>query len=240
VWKEISNSQHLVKFEDYRSEIEEVSRQTIKATKLNITSIYERLVALKYPFRSEYPLDFLRPDRLSSTAQLTGSLRALGYSLPILLEEFYSVIGGIDFSKSLEAGAQWEFGDYHVKVLNEYYTDPLQVYSLSNISDAKILHQIRWSSGSTTENQPRIQLCPDFYLKEGVSGAGAYEIIIENDKMVNPVLDMRESGLVDFTFLDYLRISLKNGGFFGLHFVESLNGDATRLREKLTRGLAKI
>jgi len=106
VWKEISDGQHLVKFEDYRSEIEEVSRQTIKATKLNITLIYTALVTLKYSFRSEYPLDFFRPDRLSSSAQLAGPLRALGYSLPILLEEFYSVIGGIDFSRSLDAGDQ--------------------------------------------------------------------------------------------------------------------------------------
>lgn len=238
VWKEITNGQHLVKFEDYKEEINNVINQTIKSTKLNIEILYDRLLKLKYPFKEEYPLNFLNPNRIKSTDKLIQGLNKIDYSLPLLVGKFYEEIGGIDFRRDFEENFEDE--NLQENVFDKYYTDPFQIYSLDYLSDEEYVNWMIEDYTNKWHDTPRVHICPDFYFKENVSGGGSYIIKIENDKMVNPSLDLCELELDNFTFIDYLRINFKNGGFMGLEFEEDLNNYAIKFREELIKKMIKI
>ena len=238
VWTEITNGQYLVKYQEYKKEINTVIDLTISNIRYNAELIYNKLIEIEYPFKTECPLEFKSSKGTTPPSILDNRLSKIDLSLPLILKVFYSEIGGIDFRRNTEK--QINNSNLQKEVFENYYTDPLHIWSSKDTMSTKYLNSIFDQSNSVINNQITIDLCPDFYLKDNVSGSGGYQIIIQSDKTINPNLDMLELNLKEFTFIDYIRRSFENGGFLGFAFYENLNLTTKEFIKYLTTGIKKI
>lgn len=193
-----------------------VGRVMISRVRSNIAMLVIRLKIMGYQFvdgfwdkenygslsqEEEARLDQRYPIFAESPAESSQLLNALEQRigmLPIALKCWYQQIGSVNL-----------IGTFPVTNEREELSDildPLLIYSLNEITEY-------FSSDVSSEGIDEMPLAPDGALKYGYSGSGPYSINL-SCKAFDAPIDLYQSSQI--TFINYLRICFRWGGFFGL------------------------
>jgi hypothetical protein len=204
VWAELLALGEAIHEEPLFSEAYEVARETMSRVRTNVELLIPRLHSIGYKF-GIYPDGSLpayysgehvppAPDIRGRIAALEGSIGAI----PLSLRVFWEVVGSVDLT------------GYHPEWPE--YSDPLIVYPIDGIDT-----EYDYWREACEENGPEefgafgIPIAPDVYHKDNVSGGPPYSIIVPNGTIDAKLEDERH----ETTFVDYLRICFRCGGFPG-------------------------
>lgn len=209
-------------------EAEAVAQETMQRVRYNAEILVQRLKEMEYDW-SHYPdgeplspfgppLGQPAPDVDEQIALLEERAGAV----PLSLRFFWKVVGHLDFMGSLPG------------YLNIDDWDPLVVYppeaALTELEDWEY-----WAE-ENTDKQPEflfaVPIAPDDLHKNNTSGGSPYEIVLPN-----PGADaVLENELRNTTFVNYLRISFRWGGFPNFETTDP----APPFMTQLTAGLLPI
>lgn len=237
VWKELVTLDAAVREEPIFSDALAVARETMTRARRNIELLIERLQTLGYRFGYEWwgpndrdmleqdpPPTIYSPPLPDVNAQL-ARLEARVGPIPLSLYAWYEKVGSVNFvgmypvDDPLDPEGFTEYVQWKEAIENSnneqilsgfdaHDLDPLYIYGL----DAAQRHlDVVLAHGQVCE----IDLAPDEWFKYGVSGGGMYTI-----SMPNPAADAFIEGAEwhETTFVDYLRICFRWGGFPGLEY----------------------
>jgi hypothetical protein len=210
-----------------------VAREIMKRVRYNVELLIPRLFDLGYQFGKGFFEDmspeekaiveadapiFKAPD--PKTPEKVILLEHLTRTLPLSLKYWYEEVGSINlvglFPSSSERGFDLKDG---------CILDPLLIYSLKMVT--RYLNEGVWN------RDPSLALSPDNSFKYGFGGSGAYSIRSPCQAFDAPLLFERHQT----TFVNYLRICFRWGGFPGL---ESDNRLSQEEIECLTRDLLRF
>ncbi len=181
-----------------------------------------------------------RPPR-SDVAERIAELEARAGALPLALRAWYEVVGTVDFVGKApttwdDLGYQGFRGEAYRQFVREHptytpaeyrqfskehpefrrgiaaediYLDPLVVYPIEITLQ---LLDYRDEADQDKEGRWLLHLAPDWNFKYFVSGAGAYEVRVPCLAADAPL----EGEWHDVTFVEYLRVCFRWGGFPGL------------------------
>ena len=208
VWSELQRSGDAIQEPEILADALEVVRETMQRVRRNLELLIERLRSSGYQFgiyadgthipSFSTPLREAPPDAASHIARLEAQL---GH-LPLSLYGCYAWLGRVDLSGHHPDWDRFE------------YLDPLVLYTCL---DRELLSYL---TGYRSE-PPEIEIAPDYYHKENVSGGPAYTIEAPGYKMDAPVKNLPgfliPSGMRNPDghpyLLEYIRASLSLGGF---------------------------
>ena len=198
-----------------------VMREMMRRVRSNIEVLLPRLSEMGYLFRKggfwdnfspeekarleiEYPL--FQPPTLETLEQV-ALLEHLTGPLPLSLKCWYEVVGTVNLIGLFPAN-----GRGYGPVL-----DPLYVESIEMVLQmvTRFVEMGEW------EEEPVLLLAPDRFHKYGYSGAGAYTMALPCKAVDAPFLDEPHHT----TFVNYLRICMRWGGFPGLEEENRLTGE---------------
>jgi hypothetical protein len=181
--------------------------ETMKKVKCNLETIHANLGSLGYRFS--------KPDSalLMPGPEIEGHIKFLEEKIgkiPPALSAFYRIVGSVNFTGE---HPEWRGCEYPDPIV----VDPL-AYAVSEAKEFLELpsHEEYWGSDSGIF---RIPVAPDYYHKENVSGGMWYGIEIPN-KEDDPLL-LEEWHHT--SFVEYLRLCFKWGGFPGLERAEAIH-----------------
>jgi hypothetical protein len=217
VYDELLAMQEQVFDEPIYAEALAVAREMMRRVRHNVELLIPRLEEMDYDFGAGFfdeedspelveqimedaPI-FRPPDE--NTPEQVARLERLVGSLPLALKCWYEEVGSVNL-----IGLFSDVGGQEVQYRDGPVWDPLCVYSIelalkmvTSHLDARV-----WHPGST------LSLSPDRYFKYGYGGSGAYSIQLPCRAFDAPLL-LEEH---QTTFVNYLRICLRWGGFPGL------------------------
>jgi hypothetical protein len=188
------------------AEVEAVLDETFRRVRVNLSIIYEELQKTDYLFRwgpncsRDYPLPGPLPNTDDLLKKLDDIVAPFGY-VPLSLKKFYKYVGGCDFV--------WDY------TINEnrfwHGADPIEIVHLEELSE--YVNSQDWGEQMSELDEfesPYLELAADYLHKDNISGGAPYSLEITK----NPSID----GFFLFephrtTFIDYLRICFKGGGF---------------------------
>ena len=222
VWAELLAMEEGVRDEPLLSEAYEVAHETMSRVRANVELLVPRLQSVGYQFGiypdGSYPVDYAGPQVPSSTdtSSTIAALEKMTGAIPLSLQVFWEVVGSVDLT------------GYHSEW--PQYSDPLIVYPVDGI-DAEYND---WKAdceeyGLDEVGAFGILIAPDVYHKDNVSGGPPYSILVPNARADAPLV-YEQNGT---TFVDYLRICFRCGGFPG-------RGPLPLDLPELTRGLFPI
>jgi len=203
VWAELLSYGAKVRQEPLCSEAHAVARETMSRVAHNVLMLVPRLQVIGYRFaHPDYA--FVPPEadiaiRLDTLERLTGPL-------PLALRAFCGVVGSVNFT-----GKHPDWPDE-----DDFDTarDALVIEPLVNVFDNYVYWQWAGSEGMNEGEEAThfpLPISPDEFAKAEISTGSSYEILVPN-----PAAD---AGLTnewhDTTFLNYLRIAFRWGGFPG-------------------------
>ncbi len=228
VWKDLVALGPKVRSEAHAADALAVAYETMHRVEHNVRTVAERLSGLGFRFvdpgrggllgalfgRRDHPAH-VPPG--SDTAKAIARLeRRVHGPIPLALRAFYDVVGQVDLSGEHEAIAPRG---------SDFTPDPLIVYG---VEDA-----LGWLDGLDDEEEEDgtvIAIAPDALHKANISGGDPYMIRVPAALADAPV----EEEPHDVTFVEYLRIAFRCGGFPGW---EGANGatppEISRLRDGL-------
>ncbi len=225
VWQEIYDLKQKAFEKETIKDIQDVLQETMTRVKYNVDLIYSRLSDMKYKFFEElvpriYPDEFTEKQLL----QLDESVGRYGF-VPLSLKEFYRVVGSAFF--------MWDYDNYPEQRWFEY-SDPLCIdpldYILSEFDDRKEYIDEQFLNNE----QIYINISPDYYHKDNVSGGMPYSIEITKEPSIDSRVLFEEHNC---TFIEYLRKCFEYGGF---PRVAVDNSNYEGIISKLTAGLKPI
>lgn len=210
-------------------EIDAVFKEIFKRVDYNLDIIYKALIELEYVFYDHSKFNSLtaRHKPLPNTEELLETLSkkvtTFGH-VPLSLIYFYKIVGGVNFA--------WNY-DKNPNILWEM-ADPIQVSSLddlvSNVSSEYWEEDMRQYFEDPDYNTAFLEFSADDLHKDNISGGPPYSIEITNSKNIDSKV-LNESNKT--TFINYLRICFKYGGFPGMevqerpesynHFLKTIN-----------------
>jgi hypothetical protein len=197
VWADLQELGDQIRFDPLLTDALAVAHETMRRAKYNIELLYARLKTLDYQFHM--PQEVIIPPASDVGEKIIHLEDQLGV-LPLSLRAWYEIIGGVNFSGShpeLSYHSEFDHGKANRK---QILSDPLWVWSIGMI----LREGIYWGNES-------ILISPDSYGKAAVSGGGPYILDMPN-RSVDGLL---RSEWHNTTFVNYLRISFRRGGFSG-------------------------
>jgi hypothetical protein len=204
VWRELRQRGGLR--DDDREEALAVARATMVRVADGVDRIAERLSQRGWSPPSGFQLRTPpRPEDARVMARIVAITKA---PLPVSLEAFWEVVGGVDFAWNLELGDPPDLGPR--VAMPEM--DPLVIYPLWMVDHS--CHEWERDELERGERGDRydLSLAPDHFHKAGISGGSPYGISL-------PFwgADPRfEDEIRRLPFVRYLRLCLRWGGFPGL------------------------
>lgn len=222
VWSELLTFEEGIGDEPLFSEAHSVACETMSRVRTNVELLIPRLQSIGYKF-GVYPdgslpayclgAHVLPPSDVES--KIDGLEELIG-TIPLSLRVFWEVVGSVDF---IGCHPDWP-----------EYSDPLVVYPIDGIE----LEYADWRKACEeygTEDVGRfaIPVAPDSHHKDNVSGGPSYSIFVPNGSVDAKL----EHERYETTFVDYLRIAFRCGGFPG-------KGPLPLNLADLTRGLLPI
>jgi hypothetical protein len=179
-----------------------VVRETMRHCRENIERIILRLQDLNYPFK--YPDEaFVPPD--PTILERIAAMESMVGALPLSLCAWYEIVGSVNLIADEES---------------EGYPDPLYVESSHYI--------LEYNDESWQRERYILDISPDEYHKEDVSGGAPYQIQLPN----TDVDALLENECHQTSFVHYLRLSFKSCGFPGIVWEEA-EWQASRLKTEL-------
>jgi hypothetical protein len=165
-----------------------VIRETMRRCRTNVERIINRLNELDYPF--QYPDEvYTGPD--PNIWEQIADIEANVGPVPLALAAWYEIVGGVNLIPDSES--EW----------NDGYPDPLVMYPSDYLLD--------YSDDGWHRYQYVLDISPDDYHKADTSGGAPYQITLPNACADTPL----ENESHQTTFVEYLRLSFKAGGFPG-------------------------
>jgi len=198
VWNEINTLTNITSRNENFEDIMIILNETMQRVKFNFDLIYSTLKKLNYQFKDESTCFY-------STAQenldkLKAINKEFGF-LPLSIIYFYKHISKINFLFQ------------NSNNFNYHYSDPVYIESVSNILE--MMQDGSWEETmyeNMDDSRPLyLEISPDFYHKDNVSGGIPYGIEITKTQQVDSKLLNTPYG--DLFFIDYLRLCFKYGGF---------------------------
>ena len=202
VWDELKELNNITPEHPDWGDITDVLKETMWRVKFNINTIYERLKVTGYEFNEKHPCKLPCNETNNKIKKLSNAVKPFGY-IPLSLEFFYFTVGSVDFTPL------WD-----KKILHEY-SDPLCIASVDEAIE------LMGEDGEWEENmedftseghKPYIDIAPDFYHKDNVSGGSPYGIEVTNTKQVDSMF-LNTPYNENLFFIDYLRLCFEWGGF---------------------------
>jgi hypothetical protein len=201
VWAELTALGPAERDEPVWSDARAVARETMTRVRRNAEQLIASLRELGYEFRPEtwMPQPLLTP-RLADLALIDELEDRVGGPLPLSVRAFYENVGPISLRGR---HPQWELE----------YPDELILDPLIDLHERLILRSEYDPSLTGFE----LDLAPDYLHKADVSGGAPYAIALPNPAADIPFENERHGT----TFVDYLRIAFRHGGFPGLDLTET-------------------
>jgi hypothetical protein len=205
-----------------------VAKEIMRRVRFNIELIIPRLHEMGYLFRegglwdnfspegkaridTEYPI--FQPPTPDTLEHVTALEQLVG-SLPLSLKCWFEEVGTVNLI-GLFPGNKRAYGPV---------LDPLCVETIEMVL---FVVRVLMEMGGW-EEEPQLLLAPDGYHKYGYSGAGSYNMVVPCKAVDAPFLNETHHT----TFVNYLRICLKWGGFPGLEKDTHVSPDKLALLTK--------
>lgn len=212
VWDELTALGQAVRQHKYIFEALAVARETMRRVRFNTERLVERLQTLGYQFEG-IPY---QPPTAETLDQLELFEENIGL-LPLSLRALYETVGEIDLRESFTRKSRTILTvEKLVKGLSWAYSDALVVFPVA----AAIEEYHEWQSfvevdGPEEAGPFQVPIAPDALHKANVSGGAPYGIKMPNEGMDGLLLEGDEEEWHHTTFVNYLRICFKWGGFPG-------------------------
>jgi hypothetical protein len=191
VWAELLALRGKVREEAVLADAVAVARETMRRCRINIERFVSRLRELGYEF--QYADEAFVPPDTEVLKQISEIESRVG-PIPLSLCAWFEIVGSVNFMGKQTEWSEDEFGPY---------PDPM-VISPSN-------YILKYEEANWYREQYRLEIAPDQYAKEDVSGGPPYTILVPNSDIDAPF----ENESHKITFVDYLRICVRSGGFPG-------------------------
>ena len=215
-----------------------VAREIMKRVRYNLELIISRLHRMGYEFGKGSFFDDESPEIKASIAQEVPIFKAptwetsekvkqlehLTGTLPLSLKFWYEEVGCVNL-----IGLFPSSNDRAFSLDDGFMLDPLFIYSV----DMALTMVKDYISAGVWRRDSTLSLSPDNYHKYGISGAGTYAIRLPCKAFDAPLLLERHNT----TFVNYLRICCRWGGFPGLESDNRLSQDEIAF---LTRDLLRF
>lgn len=240
VWAELVALGDAVRLEPLFSDAQDVARETMLRVRENAPMVIDHLMELGFVFgqglfgdytletqehlRQQFPL--IGEPTPDSVTALTTFESAWG-SLPLSLHAFYEVVGSVNLVGQFPSDLSIRFAREELRQRSTdpewrpyitYGLDPLFVYPLSGMH-TRFLSEY---DGEDVSPRPgvtpiRFPVAPDSCIKYGESGGGEYTLDMPSLAADGRLRLERH----DTTFVNYLRICFRWGGFPGLELAPS-------------------
>jgi hypothetical protein len=209
VWDELLLQGDAIRQEPLRSDAYAVAKETMRRVRHNVQVLVARLKAMGYKF-GIYP-DGTTPFYGWSGAHVPpplnikhriASVEALGGVgvLPLSLHVFWEIVGTVNFI------------GYHPNWPE--YADPLVVGPIEVVDAFYDEWRHNVEDGDIEAGLFGIHIAPDFFHKDNVSGGAPYTILVPN-AAIDSIVEFERHNT---TFVNYLRICFRYGGFPGFEF----------------------
>jgi hypothetical protein len=181
-----------------------VAQETMSRAKGNILTIISRLEQTGYKFALPEQV-YIPPgtdvrERLQQLVSHTGPI-------PVSLQAWYEIVGGVCLM-----GDHENLAFYSSPIAQEpplFYSDPLVVFPIQAALGSIDLDQT--NAKENPQDKFLIPIAPDSYHKANISGGAPYEIGLPCSAVDTILLNEWHKT----TFVNYLRISFRWGGFPG-------------------------
>jgi hypothetical protein len=225
VWEELYKAGNAIYQARLFGDALAVTQETMRRVRKNIDLLISRLTSLGFGFGT-YPDGHTKingytrpyhPPRKNIDKEISRFERLSGIGkLPLSLKVFWQIVG--------EVNLIGYYPDWPA------YSDPLVIFPI----EAAISEYEDWryclKEGIKDAGLFQIPLAPDYYHKDNISGGAPYTVLVPN-WAIDGTLE-NESHLT--TFVNYLRICFRQGGFPGIHGV---NSNVEKLISQLSDGL---
>ncbi|TDA66424.1 MAG: hypothetical protein D9V45_05720 [Chloroflexi bacterium] len=223
VWSELLEYGESVRQEPILSDALAVSQETMARAKTNIERLIPRLTEIGFQFFAPEMVYGLPKQRdLNYLHELEEQVGLI----PLSMQICYEKIGFV-----LLMGTHPEWKNYFTK---DFLIDPLVILPIE--SGLEEFQQWQWRQetfGDKVTGGFQFPLSPDIYHKSNISGGDPYSIGLPNAAIDAPLIGERHNT----TFVDYLRICFKWGGFPGFETCETYPREAISY---LTEGLLPL
>jgi len=182
----------------------------MQRVKTNVETIVERLHKIGYRF-GRYPdgttLSYyvgpITPP-VAGVGEKIAQLESLAGPVPLSLSASWEVVGAVDLTGFYETLPE--------------FSDPPVVYPIEvAIEEYRFWQEWCAYDGAAIAGSYRVPMAPDEYHKDNVSGGAPYEISLPN-RAIDAEL---ENEWHETTFVEYLRVCFKWGGFPGFERVKT-------------------
>lgn len=229
VWQDMVAMGHIDRESEIYKQVYKVAQETMNRVDQNINTIITRLEGKDYKFALP---EYVKISPNAVTGSLIQQLELRVGPLPISLIAFYEIVGGVCLMGDHPGLATYASPLSTEPTLN--YSDPLVVFPIeAAFEELGDFDQAIPDSDESYMNEFLIPIAPDDYHKENVSGGAPYEIAV-------PCRDADAILLNEWhqtSFINYLRISFRWGGFPGW---ERYPTKPEALLRSLTEGLLPI
>jgi hypothetical protein len=204
VWAELLAFGAGIRNEPLLREADAVARETMLRVRSNVELLVQRLHSRGYKF-GVYP-DGSQPayhpgphvPPVADTGDRITVLEGLIGTIPLSLRVFWEIVGSVDF-----IGYHPEWPEY---------SDPLVVFPIEGTeAEYEDWKEACEEYGRKEVGDFGIPIAPDVYHKDNVSGGPPYSIKVPNSAIDAKLEDERN----ETTFVDYLRVCFRCGGFPG-------------------------
>jgi hypothetical protein len=193
VWAELRALGSKVRDQPILADAVAVARETMRRCRVNIERLVSRLPGLGYEF--QYPDEaFVPPDADADVLKQISDIESRVGTIPLSLCAWYEIVGSVNFMGQQTEWSEDTFGEY---------PDPMYV-SPSN-------YILKYEEHNWYREHYQLQMAPDRYHKDDVSGGPPYTIVLPNPDIDAPF----ENEPNKTTFVNYLRICFRSGGFPG-------------------------
>ncbi|NDV65020.1 SMI1/KNR4 family protein [Bacteroides sp. 224] len=195
IWEELMANNNLSKAILPLKDIHAVLKETIRMAKININIIFGQLQACGYQFNSETSVKEPDAEIESKIETLKNLIKPYGY-LPLSLEFFLRYAGSVNFIPSWKSKLPYQYAD--------------SLY-IADIDEIIVLAEAREWDEEEDDSPLYLEISPDYYHKDNVSGGMPYGIEITREPQIDSRLLNTPYG--DLYFIDYLRLCFDWGGF---------------------------
>jgi hypothetical protein len=207
VWQELLALGGRVRREPVYADALAVAHETMRRARHNIDVLIPRLRDIGYEFLADdpdalYPEEIHTPPNTAMLAQLTTLEQRIGV-FPMALRAWYEIVGGVNLM-GVHPGIRF-FEDEPLP--DPLVVDPINAYHFDMLDEWENDHTAFSDDGTFP-----LEIAPDEFHKANISGGAPYSIALPNASIDAPLLDEWHAT----TFVDYLRICFRWGGFPGL------------------------
>ncbi len=199
VWAEMCACGALVREEPLFGAARAGARETMQRAKSNVERVVTRLRQIGYRFA--FPDEAYVPAGQEAQHQIAELEMRVG-TLPLSLRAWYEIVGSVNL---MGAYPGLDFYSDKSGLVPDKYPDPLVILPIEAAFD-------EYQNAARDDDAPFfLPLAPDKFHKENVSGGSPYGIEIPSLAIDAPLENERHHT----TFVDYLQICFRWGGFPG-------------------------